>query len=59
MPIIDPNEFSAWFENMNEYAIRDEDGIVVGIKDDTPFHIRESYKGFYAVYDALELGLIP
>lgn len=45
------------FEGIHQYGIFDEDGFLIGIKDDAPQEIKDSYELYIHDYEeALKMG---
>ena len=54
--MIDANKYK-FFDYILEYGIFDEDGNIIGIKENAPLEIKESYEEFKIVYnEALKNG---
>ena len=46
------------FEGIHQYGIYDEDGFLIGIKDDAPQEIKDSYELYIHDYEeALKMGI--
>lgn len=48
--MLDTSKYSDWFDNMDEWGLFDEDGIVAGVKPDAPQNVIDSYEAMQREY---------